>query len=72
MPLPDFAPWTGIQHESSSTNCRDTIAQQMWDYQQVLLDRAGDEDMADEFMEEDHEDVSDYDEEDIISLIQVM
>lgn len=55
-----------VVHEEV-TNRRDTIAQHMWDsYQQVLLDRAGDEELVDEFMEGDHEDVSDDDDEDLI------
>ena len=55
-----------VVHEEV-TNCRDTVAQQMWDsYQQVLLDRAGDDELVDELMEGDHEDVSDDDDEDLI------
>ena len=54
---------TSAEEDEVATNRRNTIAQQMWDsYQQVLLERAGDDEITDEFMEVDgYEDISDAD-----------
>ena len=51
---------TSAEEDEVATNRRNAIAQQMWDsYQQVLLERAGDDEITDEFMEVDgYEDIS--------------